>query len=44
MTFVYGIMLGTIRRRSQGMFAPWVAHACADMVIFVILAGVVFGQ
>jgi membrane protease YdiL (CAAX protease family) len=44
MTFVYGIMLGTIRRRSQGMFAPWVAHACADMVIFVILAGIVLGQ
>ena len=41
MTFVYGIMLGTIRRRSQGMFAPWIAHVCADMVIFVILVGIV---
>ncbi len=43
MTFVYGIVLGMIRRRSQGLFAPWVAHACADMAIFVILAGIVLG-
>jgi CAAX protease family protein len=44
MTFVYGIMLGALRRRAQGMFAPWVAHVCADMMIFVILAGLVLRQ
>ena len=44
MTFVYGIMLGALRRRAQGMFAPWIAHVCADMMIFAILAGLVLGQ
>jgi membrane protease YdiL (CAAX protease family) len=38
MAAVYGIMLGWLRRLSQGMFAPWLAHVCADMVIFAILA------
>jgi membrane protease YdiL (CAAX protease family) len=41
MTFAYGAMLGAIRRRSQGMLAPWLAHVCADLVIFVILAAAV---
>ncbi len=41
MTIVYGIMLGGIRRRSQGMLAPWVAHVFADLVIFMILADIV---
>jgi hypothetical protein len=33
----YGVMLGLLRRRSSGMLAPWLAHAGADMIIFVIL-------
>ncbi len=41
MTFVYGVLLGAIRRRSGGMLAPWLAHACGDMVVFTILAGTV---
>ncbi len=41
MTLVYAIMLGTLRRRSRGMLAPWAAHVCADTVIFTILAGIV---
>jgi len=41
MTAVYGIMLGVLRRRSQGMLAPWVVHVFADCVIFTILAGMV---
>jgi hypothetical protein len=44
MTFVYGIMLGALRRRAQGMFAPWIAHVCADMMIFAILTELVLGQ
>ncbi len=44
MTLVYGVMLGVIRRRSQGMLAPWLAHACADMVIFVVVATVATGK
>ncbi len=38
MAAVYGLMLGWLRKRSQGMLAPWLAHICADMVIFAILA------
>jgi membrane protease YdiL (CAAX protease family) len=38
MATVYGLMLGWLRRRSQGMLAPWLAHICADAVIFMILA------
>ena len=38
MAAVYGLMLGVIRRRSGGLLAPIVAHICADVVIFCILA------
>jgi membrane protease YdiL (CAAX protease family) len=38
MTFIYGLMLGVLRRQSRGMLAPWLAHVCADSAIFVILA------
>ena len=41
MTVIYGIMLGALRRRSEGMVAPWMAHVAADVVIFIILAGIV---
>jgi membrane protease YdiL (CAAX protease family) len=37
MTFVYGVMLGALRRQSRGMLAPWLAHVSADIVIFLIL-------
>jgi hypothetical protein len=40
MAFIYGIMLGHIRRKSRGMLAPWLAHVCADLVIFAILASI----
>lgn len=38
MTAVYGILLGIVRRSSQGMLAPWMVHVFADGVIFTILA------
>jgi len=44
MAFIYGIMLGHIRRKSRGMLAPWFAHVCADLVIFAILAGIMLGK
>jgi membrane protease YdiL (CAAX protease family) len=44
MAFIYGIMLGHIRRKSHGMLAPWLAHVCADLVIFAILASSVLGK
>jgi hypothetical protein len=34
---VYGLMMGTIRRRSGGMLAPWIAHVLTDMVIASII-------
>ncbi len=44
MTIAYGVMLGWLRQRSRGMLAPWVAHVCADMVIFIILASVALAE
>lgn len=44
MTVIYGIMLGSLRRRSQGMLAPWAVHVIADCVIFMILAGMVLNR
>jgi len=40
MVFVYGIMLGAIKRRCKGLLAPWVAHVVADLVIFAIMVAV----
>jgi membrane protease YdiL (CAAX protease family) len=37
MAFVYGVMLGMIRRQARGLLAPWVAHVAADITIFSIL-------
>lgn len=34
---IYGLMLGYIRQRSNGMLAPWIAHVAADAVIFTIV-------
>jgi uncharacterized protein len=42
MVFVYGFMLGLLRRRSHGILAPWIAHVLADITIFAILATVIY--
>ena len=42
MVFVYGFMLGVLRRRAQGILAPWIAHVLADIAIFAILATVLY--
>lgn len=39
---IYGLMMGIVRRRSDGMVAPIVAHVFADMTIVGILAWKVF--
>ncbi|MGZ3656656.1 MAG: CPBP family glutamic-type intramembrane protease [Bdellovibrionota bacterium] len=42
MTFVYALLLGWLRRRTNGMLAPYIAHVVADTVIgvtLVLLAG-----
>lgn len=37
MAFAYGLMLGTIRRKSRGMLACWIAHVAADSTIFYLI-------
>jgi membrane protease YdiL (CAAX protease family) len=34
MAAAYGVMLGWLRRRSQGMLAPYLAHVLADVAVF----------
>jgi len=34
---LYGLLLGAVRIRSGGLLGPWVAHVCADLVIFVFI-------
>jgi len=34
---VYGLLLGALRLRSGGLLAPWIAHACTDAVIFILI-------
>jgi membrane protease YdiL (CAAX protease family) len=34
---IFGLMMGTIRRSSRGLLAPWLAHILADVVIGTIL-------
>ncbi len=33
LAFIYGLLMGVIRRRAGGMFAPWIAHVFTDIVI-----------
>lgn len=37
MVFIYGLMLGAIRRKSRGMAACWIAHSAADFTIFCLI-------
>jgi membrane protease YdiL (CAAX protease family) len=36
---VYGVMLGALTNRANGLLAPIIAHIAADAVIFSVLAG-----
>jgi membrane protease YdiL (CAAX protease family) len=38
MVTVYGLMLGSLRRRAEGLGAPIVAHIFADATIFALVA------
>ena len=33
LAFLFGVLMGWVRRRSGGLLAPWAAHVCADVVI-----------
>ncbi|HSB61425.1 MAG TPA: hypothetical protein VLI67_06880 [Vicinamibacteria bacterium] len=36
---MYGLLLGALRRRTDGRLAPWTAHVLTDLVIFGIVLG-----
>lgn len=38
LTFGYALLLGALRVRSDGLLAVWIAHVCADLMIFVLIA------
>jgi uncharacterized protein len=35
---IYGVLLGLVRVHTGGLLACWIAHFCADVVIFAVLA------
>jgi membrane protease YdiL (CAAX protease family) len=37
LAFVYGVLLGALRRRADGLLAPWIVHVVTDFVIFSIV-------
>ena len=43
LAFVFALMMGALRMRGRGMFAPWLAHVCADTTIFVMIAAMALG-
>jgi membrane protease YdiL (CAAX protease family) len=41
LTFVYGLVLGELRRRAGGLMAPFITHVLTDLVIVAILIALV---
>lgn len=39
---IFGVFMGIVRRRANGMFAPWIAHVCVDLLIVCIVAAFAF--
>jgi membrane protease YdiL (CAAX protease family) len=37
LAFVYGLALGALRRKADGLLAPWIVHVLTDLVIFSIV-------
>lgn len=35
--FIYGVLLGLIRRRSSGLLAPWITHVLVDLLLLMAL-------
>jgi membrane protease YdiL (CAAX protease family) len=35
---VYGLVLGVIRLKANGLLAPWLAHVVADLTIIALIA------
>ena len=38
LTFLFGLAMGVLRRRSGGLVVPWIAHAAADFTIVWLVA------
>ena len=43
LAFLYGLMLGALRRQAGGLLAPWIAHVATDIVIFSIVIALARG-
>lgn len=41
---IFALMMGALRMRGRGMFAPWIAHVFADVTIFVLVAAMVLAK
>jgi membrane protease YdiL (CAAX protease family) len=41
LTFVYGLLLGYLRRRAGGLMAPFITHVLTDLVIVTIVLALV---
>ena len=41
LTFVYGLVLGALRRRAGGLLAPVITHVLTDLVIVTIVLALV---
>jgi membrane protease YdiL (CAAX protease family) len=41
LAFIYGLLLGALRRRSGGLLAPWIAHVMTDLAIAAIVLVIV---
>src|SRR3989475_8648187 len=41
LAFVYGVLLGALRRRAGGLLAPWTAHVLTDLAIAGIVLALV---
>jgi membrane protease YdiL (CAAX protease family) len=37
LAFIFGVLMGIVRRRSGGLAAPWVAHVGADIVVVILV-------
>ena len=41
LTFAYGLVLGALRRRANGLMAPFIVHMLTDLVIVTIVLALV---
>jgi len=35
---IYGLVLGVVRLKANGLLAPWLAHVVADLTIIALIA------